>query len=67
MGRTQPRRHPGAVVDCATLLALAVVPRFLWLGHASLWIDELFSVSWAQLDVPFLLGVGARTETNPPG
>ncbi len=48
------------------MLALAVVTRFLWLGHASLWIDELFSVSWSQLDVSFLLGEGARTETNPP-
>ena len=59
-------RMPGAISDCATLLALAVSLRFVWLGHASLWIDELFSVSWSQLDVPFLLGEGARTETNPP-
>ena len=39
----------------------------MWLGRASLWIDELFSVCWSQLDIPFLLGLGARVETNPPG
>lgn len=60
-------RHPsGAIVDCATLLALAAMLRFVWLGHASLWIDELFSVCWSQLDLHFLLGEGARAETNPP-
>lgn len=54
------------VVDCVTLLALAAALRFAWLGHASLWLDELFSVCWSQLDLRFLLGQGARTETNPP-
>jgi hypothetical protein len=49
------------------LLPLAAVLRFLWLGHASLSIDELFSVCWSQLDLHFLLGEGARTETNSPG
>jgi mannosyltransferase len=55
------------VVDCGALLAIATVLRFAWLGHASLWIDELFSVCWSQLDLQFLLQEGARTETNPPG
>ncbi|MGE3483079.1 MAG: glycosyltransferase family 39 protein, partial [Gammaproteobacteria bacterium] len=72
IGRRIPRisrldRNAYAVItDCAMLLALAAALRFAWLGHASLWIDELFSVHWAQLDLAFLLGEGARTETNPP-
>jgi len=57
----------GAGVDCAVLLGLAGVLRLAWLGHASLWIDELFSVYWSQLDLGFLVGQGARVETNPPG
>ena len=61
------RPKHGAAIDCAALLTLAAVLRFAWLGHASLWIDELFSVCWSQLDLHFLLGEGARTETNPPG
>jgi uncharacterized membrane protein len=55
-----------SIADCGALLALATVLRFAWLGHASLWIDELFSVCWSQLDLRFLLHEGARTETNPP-
>lgn len=55
-----------AIIDCATLLVLAAMLRFVWLGHASLWIDELFSVCWSQLDLDFLLREGARAETNPP-
>jgi len=57
----------GVLPDCAVLLVLAAVLRFYRLGHASLWIDELFSVCWSQLDLHFLLGAGARVETNPPG
>src|SRR3954468_1194333 len=57
---------PG-ISDCLLLFALAAVLRLMWLGRASLWIDELFSVCWSQLDIPFLLGLGARVETNPPG
>jgi uncharacterized membrane protein len=55
-----------SLADCGALLALATVLRFAWLGHASLWIDELFSVCWSQLDLHFLLHEGARAETNPP-
>jgi mannosyltransferase len=57
----------GVAVDCVLLLALAGAMRFVSLDHASLWIDELFSVSWSQLELSFLLGEGARIETNPPG
>jgi 4-amino-4-deoxy-L-arabinose transferase-like glycosyltransferase len=52
--------------DCAVLLALACALRFFWLDHQPLWTDELFSVYWSQLDTGFLLGDGARIETNPP-
>lgn len=62
--RFTPRSR--AIIDCAALLVLAAVPRCVRLGHASLWIDELFSVCWSQLDWHFLLGEGARVETNPP-
>lgn len=55
-----------ALRDCCLLLLLAAVPRFAVLGHDSLWIDELFSVSWSQLDLHFLLTDGLRLETNPP-
>ncbi|HEY0425350.1 MAG TPA: glycosyltransferase family 39 protein [Rhodopila sp.] len=60
------RGSSGVIVDCAVLVGLAATLRFAWLGHASLWIDELFSVCWSQLDWHFLLREGARTETNPP-
>jgi 4-amino-4-deoxy-L-arabinose transferase-like glycosyltransferase len=52
--------------DCAALLVLACALRFFWLDHQPLWTDELFSVYWSQLDAGFLLGEGARLETNPP-
>jgi hypothetical protein len=41
----------GVAVDCVLLLALAGAMRFVSLDHASLWIDELFSVSWSQLEL----------------
>ena len=56
----------GPVADCALLVLLAAALRLPRLGHESLWIDELFSVHWSQLDLAFLLGEGAQTETNPP-
>ena len=55
-----------AVADGLFLALLALALRLFCLGCESLWIDELFSVHWSQLDLPFLLGEGARTETNPP-
>jgi len=64
--RVTSHETSAAIVDCALLLAMAAIPRFLWLGSASLWIDELFSVYWSQLDLNFLLHEGTRIETNPP-
>ncbi len=63
-----PAPVPRAVtaIDCAALLALACLLRLLWLDRAALWQDELFSVYWSQLGPHFLLGPGARIETNPP-
>src|SRR5689334_3793457 len=52
--------------DCLLVALIALALRLPCLGCQSLWIDELFSVHWSQLDLPFLLGEGARIETNPP-
>jgi 4-amino-4-deoxy-L-arabinose transferase-like glycosyltransferase len=56
----------GLVTECVLLVLLAAALRLPWLGRESLWIDELFSVEWSQMDLRFLLGDGARIETNPP-
>jgi mannosyltransferase len=57
--------RPGLLITLLTFVA--AILRFLWLGSSSLWIDELFSVSWADMPLADLLGSGARIETNPPG
>jgi len=52
--------------DCALLLVLAGGLRALGTGSLPLWLDELITVYWSQLPLRFLLGTGARNETNPP-
>jgi hypothetical protein len=52
--------------DCALLLVLAGGLRALGTGSLPLWLDELITVYWSQLPLGYLLGTGARSETNPP-
>lgn len=63
---TAIRGRPVALLDCTALLILATAIRLFWLGHTSLWSDEVFSVRWSQLDPDFLVGQGAHLEVNPP-
>ncbi len=56
-----------ATVDGLALLLVALLARLAWLGRNPLFEDELFSVYWSRLSPGFLLGAGARIETNPPG
>ena len=65
MTRRSPLRATGIIL--LVLTSVAAILRFLWLGSASLWIDELFSVAWSQMSSAYLLGPGVRIETNPPG
>jgi hypothetical protein len=55
-----------SILDGAALLALAITIRLAGLGAKGLWNDELFTVFWSGLPPDFLLGDGARIETNPP-
>jgi len=48
------------------ILALAFALRCLFLNKQSLWVDEFFTIYWSRFDPGFLLGPGARLETNPP-
>jgi hypothetical protein len=59
-------RRYATAFDCAGVFVLACALRMVWLDHQPLWTDELFSVYWSQLDPGFLVGEGARLETNPP-
>jgi uncharacterized membrane protein len=52
--------------DCALLLVLAGGLRALGTASLPLWLDELITVYWSQLPLGYLLGAGARNETNPP-
>jgi len=53
------------VVLLTLLLALAALVRIWGLGARSLWLDEAFSVLYAQLDWPDVIAL-RRTGTNPP-
>ncbi len=55
----------GSVVLMAVLLGLAVLVRVWDLGARSLWLDEAFSVLYAQLDWQDVIAL-RRTGTNPP-
>lgn len=64
-----PSLRPSAAVRPAVLLtvllALAAFVRIWDLGTRSLWLDEAFSVLYAQLDWPDVIAL-RRTGTNPP-
>ena len=50
----------------AAVLLLATALRLHDLGADPFWKNELFSMVWVRHPVDFLIGEGARIETNPP-
>ena len=62
---TLPARRHSWPRLLAAIALLALVLRWLWLGHASLWIDEAWSLRVAQM-TPGEILLFDRTDTNPP-
>ena len=48
------------------ILITAVVTRLLFLGDHSLWVDELFSLKYARLNLHDLLSEVAANDNHPP-
>ncbi|MCX7380550.1 MAG: glycosyltransferase family 39 protein [Alphaproteobacteria bacterium] len=56
----------GGGLAATAVLLLAAVLRLHDLDADAFWKNELFSMVWIRHPVDFLLGEGARIETNPP-
>lgn len=50
----------------AGILTAAAIARFLFLGDHSLWLDELFSIRYAHLDLGTLISQVAAADNHPP-
>ena len=48
------------------LVALALLVRFVWITHQSLWYDEVVSLTFAKQPFGSMLHDVARTESTPP-
>lgn len=70
MNKSSPSLGTGPILDSTmmlmAILSLALVLRIIFIGSHSLWLDELFSLKFAEYDLPDLIREVASFDNHPP-